>query len=439
MKTIASTERLARSKVRVRLRALVAFSPRLATSVSNQVVSSGANFAFGQYLIRTLSPFDFGLYGISISMCLLYAGLGNALFLTQMVVRLPDKSERARPAYKASVLAQLGVFGGLSLVIAAVSHLSFVAAGYRNHATTNLILATAVAAVANLAKSYFVTLAYSDLEEYKALCVNVSWAAALAIALVVSTKLGGISTAGSAMWLFAIANIIAVPIGLAANRLPLRGVSRAAMWEDFAEAFAGGRWAVGGVGVTWIQSQSYMYVCALSVGPTGVALANAARLIIAPFTFLMPALTQLVLPRLAQMRAAKKSVYRGGLVYSTLLVGMGAAYLAASGVGAKRLIPLLIGQNYSYDQVLPIAATWGVILLLQLSKEGASLAMQASKRFRGLALANAATAAISVVATAVLAVRYGVSGAVIGVGVGEALLTLLLWERIKYATAQPQN
>lgn len=82
----------------------------LSVSVLNQVVSSGTNFLFGLYLVRILAPAEFGLYGIGFAISLLYVGVGNALFLTQMVVHLPDKAVLERNAYVGRVLLLVVLF-----------------------------------------------------------------------------------------------------------------------------------------------------------------------------------------------------------------------------------------------------------------------------------------------------------------------------------------
>lgn len=422
------------------LRALTRFAPRLGISVLNQVVSSGANFALGLYLVRVLAPAEFGVFGICMALCLLYAGFGNALFLTQMVVHLPEKPAEDRPRYAATLLALLGAFCLATLAFAVVLH--SLAGLTRSSADGGggLILATAAASVANLLRNYFVRLAYSTSEERKALAVNLAWALVLGIALFVVHGSGGLSGAAEGLWVFAAASCGAAILGLGIARLPIATVGAMCMRHDFVEALAGGRWAMGGVGVTWLQSQSYMYVTAILIGPAGVALANAARMLIAPFTFLLPALTQLAFPRLVEMRAADSGkMLRYGLLYSRILVGLGVCYVIVLGLGARYLIPLLIGENYSLEQLLPVAAVWGLVMLLQLSKEGASLVLQALKKFRNLMFASTITAIGSIAATAAMAIPLGVSGAVLGVSVGEALLAAILWKQIRRGKHRHSN
>lgn len=415
------------------LRTLIELGPRLGISASNQVVSSGANFLLGLYLVRVLAPAEFGLFGICMALCLLYAGFGNALFLTQMVLHLPEKQVSDRPSYAAAMFALVAAFCVATLTLAGLLYMLSALVGAPFDEARSLILATGFASVANLLKNYFVRLVFSTSQEHKALAVNLAWAAILGLGLFAAHAGGSLLDAASALWIFAAGNLAAAVLGLGIVRLPLKTVELARMRHVFLEAFVGGRWAMGGVSVTWLQSQSYMYVTAVLIGPAGVALANAARMLIAPFTFLLPALTQVIFPRLVEMSATDKNIMlRYGSLYSWALVGLGVLYLLVLGLGARYIIPLLIGDNYPYAQLLPVGAAWSLVLILQLSKDGASIVLQAIKEFRRLTLYNTITAIVALAATAAMVAPLGVSGAVFGVGVGEALLASMLWNRIKH-------
>ena len=106
-------EAIAEHKVRSR-----SFGKALSISVINQVVSSGTNFALGIYLVRALTPTEFGLYGIGFAIALLYSGVGNALLLTQMVVHVPDKANEDKLHYAARVLVLAAVFSLLTALLA---------------------------------------------------------------------------------------------------------------------------------------------------------------------------------------------------------------------------------------------------------------------------------------------------------------------------------
>jgi len=99
--------------------------------------------------------------------------------------------------------------------------------------------------------------------------------------------------------------------------------------------------------------------------------------------------------------------------------------------GAAKLIPLFVGEKYPVEAIYPLVMAWGCVLLFQLARDGASLTMQALKAFRSLTLVNAVTAAIAIATTLTLALTLGIPGAILGVGVGEALFAASLWHLIQ--------
>jgi len=88
----------------------MSLSKAIVVSVLNQMVSSATNFLFGLYLVRNLPPVEFGLYGIGFAITLFYAGIGNAMFLTQMVVHIPNKAAEDREPYAARICLIMMLF-----------------------------------------------------------------------------------------------------------------------------------------------------------------------------------------------------------------------------------------------------------------------------------------------------------------------------------------
>ena len=183
-----------------------AIGKALSISAINQVVSSGTNFALGIYLVRVLTPTDFGLYGIGFAISLFYAGVGNALFLTQMVVHVPDKAQEDRLPYAARMLVALAVFCALT-----VSVVGFVMAlggvwSHLLHEYVDLGMAVTAASIAYLLKDFFVRHAYTARKEIWALVINVFVALALAALLMVQHQFPTGIDSTSALWIYAASN-----------------------------------------------------------------------------------------------------------------------------------------------------------------------------------------------------------------------------------------
>ena len=417
-------EAIAEHKVRSR-----SFGKALSISVINQVVSSGTNFALGIYLVRALTPTEFGLYGIGFAIALLYSGVGNALLLTQMVVHVPDKANEDKLHYAARVLVLAAVFSLLTALLAGLVLAMVSAWQTLSHEYIGLGSAVTVASIAYLLKDFFVRHAYTARKEKWALAVNMFVALMLATLMLMQRNyFVGIDSA-SVLWIYGASNLAGALVGLSLARLPIFAVRARELVNDMQEAWVGGKWALGGVSVTWLQTQAYMYVTALFLGPAGVGYANAARLFIAPAQFFMPAITQVLMPRWADQRAknAERMLQINNL-FTVVIIIFSAVYSVVVLSMMDVIEPVLLGNKYGHVTLL--VAAWCLVLIFQSSRVGSVVVMQVVKEFRLLTLLNAASLAVAILITVTLMQLIGVRGAVLGTAIGELIFSALLYRAI---------
>jgi O-antigen/teichoic acid export membrane protein len=409
---------------------LLAHRKALSTSVLNQAISSGTNFVLGFFLVRALPAAEFGLYGLGLAVCYLYSGVGNALFLTQMVVHAPERAEHERLPYAARMLATLAAFGATTLVLFALAIVSAGAliptlAPYQGLAT-----GVALASVSFLLKDYFVRHAYTARREARALAVNCGVAAFLLVTLTV-LHLVGVALGGTiALMVFAGSQTAGALVGLFLSRLPFGAIRWRGVLDVAAESWNGGRWAIGGVVVTWAQTQAYAYVTALFAGTSGVGRANAARLLVSPFLFLVPAVNQVTMPRLADMRVRDRgAMLKAGKLVTASLLGLAAVYSTLLLAATDSIVPVLLGRRYTGMRW--VVGAWCLVLLTMLLRDGASNLLQVMKHFRALTLLNVVSAVASITCVAALTPAFGSTGAVLGSVSGELVLAALLWWRVR--------
>ncbi|HBY86812.1 MAG TPA: hypothetical protein DEO86_13170 [Colwellia sp.] len=411
---------------------LKGFAKTFSVSFLNQIVGSGSNFLLGLYLVRVLMPEDFGLYGIGFAIVLLFTGFGNALFLTQMVVHLPDKMPEHRNDYASSMLIMLMAFClVVSILICCIGvSANYILVDVRQYVVFSF--AVLAASIANLMKWYFIRHAFSFKKETNALTVNASWAIICLLLFVFAKYIQFDLTASVALFFCAIAGTFSSIIGFFINNLPLRKNCNRAIISDFKEAFQGGRWALGGVSVTWLQSQAYVYISAILFGTVGVAFANAAKIFISPFTFIIPAVNSIVLPRLAEQRSKDhKQMMTFSFHYSLAFFTFGLCYLIFLMLTLELIFPLVIGDKYTIYELKPLIVLWGIVMVFQLVRNGASNLLQALKSFKALMLNNLVSGVVAISFTYMLAIQFGVLGALSGVAIGEFLLSIMLWNKIK--------
>jgi O-antigen/teichoic acid export membrane protein len=406
-----------------------AFGKALSLSVLNQVVSSGTNFVLALYLVRVLTTSDFGLYGIGFAITLLYAGVGDALFLTQMVVHVPDKAPQDRLPYAARILVALIMFCALTAIVAGVIILMGGAWSQLINKHVSLIYSIVIASIAYIIKDFFVRHSYTARKESWALWVNVAVAVTLASLLWIHFQFEIAFDSERALWIYAASNMVGALVGFALVRLPILTVRLREVFHDVREAWVGGRWALGGVAVTWTQTQAYMYISALFLGPAGVAYANAARLFITPAIFLVPAIGQIVAPRLAALRASNpQRMMQIGILFTTGLIAFSMLY-SITLLGMIDVIkPILIGAKYA--DITPLVAAWCLVLVFQFSRSGTGIVLLVMKEFRLITLVNLASLVVAIVAALILMKAIQVQGAILGTALGELMLSVLLYREV---------
>jgi len=408
-----------------------ALGKAVSVSVMNQVISSGTNFALGIYLVRMLAPADFGLYGIGFAISLFYAGIGNALFLTQMVVHTPDKAPEDRLPYAGRMFVLLTGFCFCTIALLTVLLLLLGATPWEPVARhAGLAAAVIGASVAYLLKDFFVRHSYTARREPWALYVNATVAFTLAVLFLIlrQTKTEIDSTTG--LWIYAASNITGAVIGLMLARLPLHALKASALAVDAREAWRGGKWALNGTSISWLQSQAYMYITAILAGPVGVAHANAARLFITPAAVLMPALSQVVMPRFATQFSTHPEKIRP--IWSLFTVGLIIAAIFYSAIllsTADIVTPLLLKEEY--EHITPLIAAWCLLLIFQFSLGGTSIVLQIMKLFKTLTILNVKSACLAIAAVFVLTKMFGVQGAILGAAAGELALSVLMYQAVK--------
>lgn len=401
----------------------------LLISLANQVISSGTNFVLSIFLVRMLSPLEFGLYGIGIAVSLFYAGIGNALFLIQMVVIYPDKQVEERPFYIGRMFIAIIIFSLLTIIL---FYLSFFIGGSflpKITAIREVSIATLAASLAYLFKDFFVRYSYILRKESFALVMNLLVAISLVVLFGVYPKItNGSLSAGIALWICSLSNIIGAMFGFLVSRIPFQ-TNFIAVLDDTKEAWRGGWWAVAGNCIAWVKSQSFMIISTIFLGPIAVGQANAARLFVVPLTLMVPAINQIILPRLADVRNNnRKRLFLIGKWYAVFLLSGSLLYFAILLSCLDYVAIMVLGESYENSTALVIA--WCIVIFFQFAWTSTSSIMQVLKRFRLLAIVNGAGALVAIISSIVLVKIFGNWGAVAGTAVGEFILAIILYHHV---------
>jgi O-antigen/teichoic acid export membrane protein len=410
----------------LKMERVVGLGKAFSISLLNQAVSSGTNFAMGLYLVRFLTPMEFGLYGIGFAISLYYSGIGISLFHTQMVVHVPDKASEDRLPYAARILAAITIFSFLMALVGLLIHFmgkTLFACAVRYEC---LVFPITAASISFLFKEFFIRHSYTAKKEIWALIINSAVAFSLGVLLLFQYYSETKFSTERALCYYAISNQLGAVAGFFLVRLPIGTVRRKKVEEDLREAWRGGRWAVGAGSIIWLQSQAYTYLTAGVLGPAGVGYANAAQMLIKPFLMLLPAINQMSMPVLAALnRHGRQKAVKVGFLITTGLLFSAMIYATMVIIFEDRIVTFVLGSQFS--RLRPIILGWTFVLFLMLLRDGAENILQAMKNFRTLMLTYIVSAGVTIFSAIVLMKSFGVIGSILGMGVGEFILASLLW------------
>lgn len=406
-------------------RVAVNLSRRMFFGIADQGVLSLTSFLVGVWLIRTTGKNEYGFYLAGTSAYLYVMGLQNALITTQMTVLAPFKGDGERDGFCGALLKGQWLLFFIPLCLLATVAFGLDAAGIGRTDTLLLTGTVAVISPGILSREFFRSYLFQRQAPHLVLAIDLLFCA---------LWLGGM-TAGRFLFpahlhLLALAasGMASLLAALAASRLsplPLGGGLDPAL-SALGDAWRGGRWALAGMTVTWLQDQSYIYLLGMLAGVGASAEAGAARLLLVPATLIQVGAFRVLMPRWVRLRRLgrvaelQKQVRRTALAASTAIVAYAFLICAVRDSALAALYPAAYG-NIGFLVVL-----WGGLCALQAARSSYSAGLQVMERFRLITLANTASAAVVVLLGVFLARSFGAAGGIMAQIAGELTLTLLL-------------
>jgi O-antigen/teichoic acid export membrane protein len=193
------------------------------------------------------------------------------------------------------------------------------------------------------------------------------------------------------------------------------------------EAWSQGRWALGGVTVTWIQSQGYIYCLGMFAGPGSVGEANAARLLLSPLQLVATSIQQVLMPRLAKLRVEgqKENVFRIARIMLIGLTVITIIYVVCLTFLQEWITAQLFTADYNNISILLFV--WALVVFFQMLRSNSAMLLQVHKKFRCITISNTFTAIIMLFFSLILIPKYEAIGGVVSLAVGELALALILW------------
>jgi len=400
--------------------------------VADQALTSAENFAVGVILVRNCTKTEFGLFALGYGILVLGWSLIAALITAQMSAvfskeSLSREERQIRCGLMLRTLLAVSIVtascGCLCTLLLAQLHVVPFADTYYW-----LLLSSALPAIClrDFMRRYF----FQERLETRALMMD---AAALAFTVVTlgamvalhATHLNSVAAGTLALGGLAVGIWGIVAGGLSPQKQggeDLGGVH--AFWRA-------GRWNIGATLVSWIQNQAYTFFVTAMLGLSGLAAANAPRVLLTPITLLSTGLALPLLPRFAKQRSdlhTVVSIRSAWALLAVTLVSVG-LYTFALWLARDAFIPLILGNRY--NDAWPCIVAWAIANIFTNVRIYYSTFLLAKGGFRQLAAANIFSAVVVIGITAPLIHFFGVLGSVYSIAAGELLLGIATWSQCR--------
>lgn len=403
-------------------------------AVSDQAMQSAANFAASAFLIHYATKAGFGIYGAAYAALLLINSCVTAVFAVQMTYVVPHKPEAARRPFCGALLLAQSVVSVAVAVLAVGFALIGWALGFLSAEDAELGCIVGIGAGLLNRQEYYRSLAYLFDVPLQALGFSVIQAVAWGAVVLGGWAAGihGLERLVLAGWCLGAgaANLV----GRAVLPLPPAGGLRAARIAT-AEVLGQGIWSSLGVLMTWIQNQSYAWLLIFMIGAESIAEANFAKLFFSPLALLLTALNRVARPSLSHV-FAREGKHRAVAHGRRLLIGvvaLTAAYVALVLRTDRWVVDHFASRAYGNAEILILV--WGLVTAIQVTRWNSGLLMGVFWRQRQMTAAEAYSALAGFVASLALIAQFGAVGAILGIGVGEMVLTALMWREVNRAVA----
>ena len=390
----------------------------LSAGLGNQVISSLTNFVFGVYLLKTMLPADYGLYNIAFAVMVFIGGFSQGFFLVQMTVLSPAKHAYERTAFAERTLLLLATACLVFLALAAFGILALQVYGIPL-GTASLPWLIALTSVAYMLKEFHIRHAFNESRGRDAVFIHAALALVLLIGVLVSETIGHDMQVDTAMFLYMLAHVLAAALGQWRSGITFSRQPIAQLRATLRELRIGGKWAAATNVVYAIRNQAHTVVVAASIGAVGVAQLSASRLLVTPAILLLPALSQVALSKLAELRVTQgdAGLWRAQRRITMGLLAIAFGYSILLLASYPLISSLVLGQTYV--DLFWVTAAWCAYALAMAMRSSLELVAQVQYRFAHLTVVNTICAIITLLATLLLSFNFGILGAALGLTLGE--------------------
>jgi O-antigen/teichoic acid export membrane protein len=381
-----------------------------------QALLSGANFAVGLILIRRTSDLQYSFYVLATNALLLLTALQTSFIQPYVVSNLTTLDVAGRHNIVGALVRTssrwVPVLCGIAIAVTWV-----LSAAQQLHPDTALLVTVCLLAGGlALSREFFRITLFAYRRPSAVLQADLAFVAVLISGAFIATLTARTAT------------VAMIGVGLASLMgylLLRRALWRYEPWNTqtteliMGKIAAAGAWAIVGSGIHWLLIQGYSYLVAGVLNISDVASIAATRLTLMPVFVLSGGVSMLLFPMTSRWvhdlgtRAASRRLL-------LLVAGLGAAaliYMVAMWVLRDWIFTVILKKQFTHRD--PLLLLWSAVFLVTLCRDQLATLPASRARFRDMTLMTGVSAIVWLLTSYFAMLRYGPSGAVMGILAGE--------------------
>ncbi|MFL6604069.1 MAG: lipopolysaccharide biosynthesis protein [Steroidobacteraceae bacterium] len=381
-----------------------------------QALLSGANFAVGLILIRRTSDLQYSYYVLATNALLLLTAMQTAFIQPYVVSNLTTLDSAARHDVVGALVRTssrwVPVLCGISIAVAWVLW-----GAQRLHPGTALLVTVCLLAGGlALSREFFRVTLFAYRRPADVLQADLAFVVLLIAGAFLATLTG--MTATAAMIGVGLANLMGF-------LLLRRALWRYEPWSThttghiMGKIAAAGAWAILGSGIHWLLIQGYSYLVAGVLDISDVASIAATRLMLMPVFVLSGGVSMLLFPMTSRWvhELGTRAASRRLLMLVATLGGAALVYMVTMWLLRDWIFTVILKKQFTHRD--PLLLLWSAVFLVTLCRDQLATLPASRARFRDMTLMTGVSAIVWLLTSYLAMLRYGPSGAVMGILAGE--------------------
>ena len=329
---------------------------KIGVSIVDQAWLSGISLLISLVFVRVLEKEEFGLYVLLFNTSLFFQGIGGALLSAPFTTVYPRHQGNDQHAVVSVYTRGTLVFAASAAALALLGYLIYGAVTNDTLMSLAAGLGFCLCIFGSSSKDNLRVYLYSQNNPTAALKNNLLFGGLLIVSIFLMVQTKTVSAAGVLAAIGLCGAAVSVP-GLLTGQ-PRSGLFAFRNRPVLGEFWACGRWAVLGSFVTFLTTNTYPYLAAISFSKSEVADISVARLLSMPIALIGAAWFNLMRSRLSQWAAEGRHEKLDTTVRNSVLAAAALSMLVAALVYFfGDLIRLLFGDKYANLKTLTLLWT----------------------------------------------------------------------------------